>query len=53
MYERDKKTSVRGMLLSIKEKANSLPSSIRNHGILGTSRIIMRIFFQYVGVMKQ
>ncbi len=38
---------------AVMEKAKSLPSSIRNHGILGMSRIIMRTFFQYTGVVKQ
>ena len=38
---------------AVMEKAKSLPGSIRNRGILGTSRIIMRTFFQYTGVVKQ
>lgn len=38
---------------AVMEKAKSLPSSIRNQGILGTSGIIMRTVFQYTGVVKQ
>ena len=56
MEKEDKKTSVRGIGLALSlvmGKANGLPSSIRNHGILGTPGIIMRTFFQYFGVVKQ
>ena len=56
MEKEDKKTSVRGIGLALSlvmGKANGLPSSIRNHGILGMPGIIMRTFFQYFGVVKQ
>ena len=42
MCEKDKKTSVKSLLLSIKGKAKSLPLSLRNQGILGITRIVAR-----------
>ena len=48
MYEKDKKTSVRGMLLSIKGKAKSLPLSLRNQGVLGITRIVARRVVQWM-----